>query len=106
MTSYEPAGVLLRAVAVADDVVSFPAVARSPRSVLSFHHLTRLDVRALRRFAPRDVQDLRAEARAARRAKLVLCCSDRVASAAPGRARVVPIAYPIPAEPLGPRDEP
>jgi glycosyltransferase involved in cell wall biosynthesis len=72
------------------------------------HYLARLEVRALRRFEPRDLQSMRADARVARDAALVTAYSERVArfSAAGPRAVVVPIAYPVPEEPLVPSDDP
>jgi glycosyltransferase involved in cell wall biosynthesis len=93
------------AVAVADDPLSFAAVARASRNAVTFHYLTRLDVAALRRIALRDLQDLRAERRAARRARVVLAYSERVAARLPG-ARAVPIACPVPPEPLPPVEDP
>jgi glycosyltransferase involved in cell wall biosynthesis len=91
---------------VADDPVSFPAVRRFAGSVLTQHYLTKLDMRALRRFELRDVQDLRAERRNARQADLVLAYSRRVAAALGVAARPIPIAYAIPEEPLPTVDRP
>jgi glycosyltransferase involved in cell wall biosynthesis len=93
------------AVAVADDVSSFAAVADAPRSVMTFHYLTRFD-RRIRPPVPSDLQTVRAERRAARRASLVTAMSERVARAASPRAVVVPMAYPIPDEPLPFVEEP
>lgn len=87
------------AIAIADDVPSFGAVSRSPRSVVTLHYSAKLDSRALRRLRAWDVQSMRADTRAARRAALVTAYSRRVARATGGRAVPVPIAYPIPKEP-------
>ena len=94
------------AVSVADDPVSFPAVARFHPNVLTQHYLTNLDVPALARRELRDRQDLRAEARNARGADVVVAYSERVASALGVPATAVPIAYPVPPEPLPLVDEP
>ena len=95
-------------VGVADESVSWPAVAHAPRNVVTFHYLTALDGPAVgRRPTPKDRQDLRFERRAARRAGVVLAYSRRVAQqAAPDRAVVVPIAQPFPAEALARVEEP
>jgi len=85
--------------------VSYPAVHRSPHSAVTFHYLSRWDVPALRFPTPWDLQNLRAERNAARKAKLVFAYSERVGRVANGRAHVVPIAYPMPDEPLPPRDD-
>ena len=85
------------AIWIADDVPSFAAVARSPRSVMTFHYLTRFDAR-IRRFRASDVQTIRAERRVARRAGLVTGYSERVARAVGPRAVAVPIGYPVPPE--------
>jgi glycosyltransferase involved in cell wall biosynthesis len=92
------------AVPLADDPLSFAAVARQPRSVVTLHYQTSLDARALGRFALRDVQDLRAEAYAAKKARLVLAYSERIASRVGGT--FVPIAYPFPERPLQPSADP
>lgn len=94
------------AVCVADDPISFPAVARFHPSVLTQHYLTRLDAPALDRRQFRDVQDLRAEPRNARAADVVLAYSERVAARLPGSATVVPIAYTPPEAPLPRVDAP
>ena len=94
------------AVSVSDDPVSFPAVARFHANVLTQHYLTSLDAPALARRELRDRQDLRAEARNARRADVVVAYSDRVAAALGVPATAVPIAYPVPDEPLPPTDRP
>lgn len=94
------------AVAVADHLWSFAAVARAPRSVATFHFRTVLDAWAVRRFAKADVQMARAEQRAGRRAALVLAYSQRVGRRLAQPAEVVPLAYPVPSEPLGPVEEP
>jgi glycosyltransferase involved in cell wall biosynthesis len=74
--------------------------------VLTQHYLTKLEMRALRRFELRDVQDLRAERRNARQAHLVLAYSQRVAAALGVPATPIPMAYPIPDEPLPLVDRP
>ena len=81
-------------VAVADDVLSFAAVASHPRSVVTFHHLARLDGRG-----PRTVQDTRADRWAAREASVALTYSSRVAEVI--GAVTVPIAIPIPSTAVG-----
>ncbi|MEY2589295.1 MAG: hypothetical protein QOJ67_1279, partial [Acidimicrobiaceae bacterium] len=95
-------------VGVADESVSWPAVAHAPHNVVTFHYLTALDGPAVgRRPTPKDRQDLRFERRAAARATAVLAYSERVAAAAaPERAVVVPIAQLLPTEALAPVDEP
>ena len=94
------------AIAVADDPFAFPAVAAAERSVLTVHFLTALDAPALGRRSLPDVQDRRAEARAARQAGLILVYSPRVGRALPRPSSYIPIAYPMPAEALIPVEEP
>jgi hypothetical protein len=94
------------AIAVADDPSAFPAVAGAERPVLTVHFLTALDAPALGRRSLPDVQDRRAEARAARRAGLILVHSPRVGRALPRPSSYVPIAYPMPARVLTPVEEP
>ena len=77
-----------------------------PLAAVTFHYLTRFDAPAVGRRSARDVQDRRHEAFAARRAPAVLAFSERVGRIAGDRARIVPIAYPVPPEPLAPVDEP
>jgi hypothetical protein len=89
------------AVAMADSPVSFSAVADFPRSVVTFHYATVLDRRAVGGWSPPDVQDIRNERRAVRRAAMPLALSHRVATHFGGRPAVVPIAYAPPNEPLG-----
>jgi glycosyltransferase involved in cell wall biosynthesis len=87
------------AVALADEPISFAATAPFARNAVLFHCLTRLEVAAVgRRPTARDLQDMRADRRAARRAGRVLALSSRVADACRGTA--VPIATAVPAEPL------
>lgn len=99
------------AVPVADDPVSFPAVAGRSGCVLTQHYLTRLDRRALGRRQLRDVQDLRAERWNTAHAEVVLVYSPRVAAAL-GRGattpptHVVPVAYPVPEAAVAPVEEP
>jgi glycosyltransferase involved in cell wall biosynthesis len=78
--------------AVADDPLSAAALPRN--GIGTLHYATAIDVR---RPAPRDLQDLRAERRL-RRTHPVLAYSDRVADWAGGVP--VPAALRIPAEPL------
>jgi len=94
------------AVSVADDPVSFPAVERFHPNVLTQHYLTNLDAPALARRELRDRQDRRAEARNARAADVVLAYSGRVATALGVTATAVPIAYPVPPEPLAVAEDP
>ncbi len=94
------------AVAVADHLWSFAAVAPSRRSVATFHFRTVLDAWAVRRVARADVQMARAEQRAGRRAALVLAYSPRVGRHLGQPAELVPLAHPVPAEPLHPVEEP
>ncbi|MHB8670842.1 MAG: glycosyltransferase family 4 protein [Acidimicrobiales bacterium] len=85
------------AVVVAVDVPSCAAVLGSRRSALTLHYLTRLDARALSRWAPSDIQGARADARATGAVAAVLAYSPRVAQASGARgAAFVPIAYPVP----------
>jgi glycosyltransferase involved in cell wall biosynthesis len=97
------------AVVVADDVTSFAAIPRSARarSVATVHYRVALDV-AARGGAPRprDLQEWRAERRVTAQAAVVLAYSARVASGAGPRARVVPIAYPMPDAAVAPVDQP
>ncbi|HZT66379.1 MAG TPA: glycosyltransferase family 4 protein [Acidimicrobiales bacterium] len=93
-------------VVVADDVVSFAAVAAAERAVLTVHYSAVLDGLALRSVSPARLQDVRAERRAARAAALCTAYSVRVAAALPRPTVEVPVAYPVPAEPLEPVAEP
>lgn len=84
------------AVAVADNLMSFPAVAAEACSVMQFHYLTRFDAPVLG-WSPRDVQHMRAERRAAKRSRLLLAYSGRVADSLRRPDAVpVPVAYPMP----------
>lgn len=94
------------AVAVADDPLSFAGVESSRAPVVTIHYLTKIDARVLARRRATDIQDRRAEARACRRAALTLAYSERVAENLSSGATFVPIAYPIPAEPLPFVEEP
>lgn len=94
------------AIAIADDVPSFAAVSKHRHSVATLHYRTSIDAAALRRRALRDVQDRRAEHRAATHAWLPLAYSPRAASAARGRGRTIPIAHEIPTAPVPFVDEP
>jgi glycosyltransferase involved in cell wall biosynthesis len=92
---------------MADEYLSFPAVAAAPRPVVTFHYATALDRIALKRpWSPALLQDRRAERSAARRSSLVLAYSDRVAAATAPHAVVVPIACPIPTDAVRPVDDP
>ncbi len=93
-------------VGLADEPISWSALRGEPLSAATFHYLTRLDAPAVGRRSAKDVQDRRHEAFVARAAPAVLAFSDRVGRIAGDRARVVPIAYPVPAEPLPPVDDP
>jgi glycosyltransferase involved in cell wall biosynthesis len=92
------------AVAVADDSLSYPAVAGARPSVLTQHFLTGLDAAAVSggRLSARDRQDIRAQRRNARRADVVLAYSERVAGALGGGAVPVPIAYQPALRPVDP----
>ncbi|HLI72334.1 MAG TPA: glycosyltransferase family 4 protein [Acidimicrobiales bacterium] len=97
------------AVAVADDVPSYAAVAHSERSVVTVHYRALPDARAVRRLGPPGIQTSRAERRAGRQAALVLAFSERVGRGLRrnGRpTRVVPIAYPAPPAALPLVEEP
>jgi len=86
-------------VVVADDPVSFPAVADHPRSVLTVHYSTVLDAAALGERGPRTWQDRRAERRFARAAAGVVAYSERVAGILAAPAVVAPIGCPLPSGP-------
>jgi glycosyltransferase involved in cell wall biosynthesis len=94
------------AIAIADEFLSFPAVAGQPRTVLTLHYATRLDAAALGQRSAALVQEDRAQRRAARRAGLVLAYSPRVADAAAAAALAVPAAYPVPPAPRRAVDHP
>lgn len=94
------------AVAVADHVPSVGAVLGHPRSVATLHFRALADALAVRRLRLPDLQTARAERRAGRECRLVLCYSDRVARGIRRPARVVPMTYPVPAAPLAPVEEP
>jgi glycosyltransferase involved in cell wall biosynthesis len=93
-------------VSMADDIVSFPAVAPFHPCVLKVANLIALDAPALDRRQLRDRQDFRAETRNARGADTVVVYSNRVADAIGVPAHVVPIAYPMPQTPLPLLDRP
>lgn len=94
------------AVAVADDVPSFAAVAPFDRSVVTIHFRAMADARALGKVTLPGIQIARAEHRAGRRAGLVVAFSDRVGRRLEQPATFVPICYPVPAEPIPPVEEP
>jgi len=97
------------AVGVADDVPSFAAVSHLERSVVTVHYRAALDGAATVRTDLPALQTHRAERRAGRHAALVLAFSPRVGRHLPRRGRptrFVPIAYPVPDEPLALVEEP
>ena len=94
------------AVAIAEEARSYPAVAGSPRSAVTFHFSFLLDRLALQRFTFSTVQDVRAERRAAREASVAFAYSRRVARAVGHKARAVPIGYALPDEVLQPKEAP
>jgi glycosyltransferase involved in cell wall biosynthesis len=87
------------AVLWAEEPESYPAVAAAPRRGVTVYHSTRLDAIALRRPRPADLQSMRAERRAVRRAGVAITFSDRVAAAV-GVANRCPVTLPIPGEAL------
>ncbi|HEX7355225.1 MAG TPA: glycosyltransferase [Mycobacteriales bacterium] len=94
------------AVAVADDPVSWAAVAgQGARAVATVHYSVALDRRALADHRPAVVQDARGERRAVRRADAVWALSTRVRDAV-GRGVVVPACVPVPASVVPPVDAP
>src|SRR2546426_1008289 len=93
-------------VALADDIPSFAAVAGAPQSAVTFHYATAADAAALHRRSLRDLQDRRAERRAAAEAGVVLTYSQRAAAGANGRARFIPMPFAVPAAPVEPVEEP
>jgi glycosyltransferase involved in cell wall biosynthesis len=93
-------------VAVADTPVSFAAVARHPRSVVTVHYSARLDLKSVPPRSPARFQDVRTEKRAVHEAALTIAYSASVARALRRPAVVAPIAYPVPAEPLEQPDAP
>lgn len=94
------------AVAVADTVGSYAAVARYPRSVLEVHYGAALDAMALGRYRASLVQDVRAERAAARSAGARLAYSARVARYIGHSTRVAPPGHPLPAAPVALTDAP
>jgi glycosyltransferase involved in cell wall biosynthesis len=100
---WEPAA---GAVALADHIPSFPAVARFARAVATVHFRGLLDAGATRRLRRYHLASARGERFAMRRAALVLAYSERVAAGARGPVEVVPIAIEAPAEPLPAVEEP
>ena len=84
------------AVALADDPLTFPAVRRHPRSVLTMHYATGLDRRAIGSWRAKDVQDFRFERAIVRRAVVPTAYSSRVADYLGPSLQVVPAALPIP----------
>ncbi len=90
----------------ADHPTSYPAVAGCTQAVTTFHYRALLDARAVGRYRPALVQDVRAELRAARGSAVSLCWSARVARGLGRRATAVPVAYAAPAQPQELTDEP
>jgi hypothetical protein len=88
------------AVALADEPQSFAAVESAPRSCVVVHFAARLDGKALGVRTAQHVQDLRHDRHVARRADLLLAYSDRVAAAVGHAATPVPVAFPVPAQPV------
>lgn len=93
-------------VALSYEPESFAAVEHHPRSAVVLHYSAALDARALRDRSLKRLQDRRAHRRAARRSRAVFAYSDRVARTVDRDARVVPIAYSQPTDPVSPVDEP
>jgi glycosyltransferase involved in cell wall biosynthesis len=83
------------AVAWAEEPESFPAVAPADIRGVTLYHSTRLDAAALRQFRLADLQSVRAERRAVRRADLAIAFSPRVAAATRVR-ELCPVTQPIP----------
>lgn len=88
-----------------DDWGSYPAAASAHNTVLTVHYSVALDATVLHRWSPAQVQDLRAERRAVRRAGTAVALSDRVRRSV-GAAGVVPATTPLPAQVLPPVDQP
>lgn len=93
-------------VALAYEPTSFAAVEPYGASAVVMHYSTKLDARALGRRSLWNVQELRTERRAARRADVGLAYSDRVAEQLNGELRIVPIAYAPPEHSVTVTDEP
>lgn len=94
------------AVAVADDPVSWPAVAgQGVRSLVTVHYAVGLDRAALGDRRLRVVQDRRGERRAVLAADAVWALSPRVRDAV-SRGEVVPACVPLPASTVPPVDQP
>lgn len=94
------------AIAVADDPVSWAAVAhQGARTVATVHYAVALDRAALSDRRPHVVQDLRGERRAVHGADDVWALSSRVRDAV-GRGVVVPACVPLPAATVPPVDQP
>lgn len=93
------------AVAWAEEPESFPAVRSAATRGVTVYHSTRLDALALRRFRPADLQSVRAERRAVRRADVAIAFSARVAAAV-GVDELCPVTQPVPEQPLPMVEEP
>jgi glycosyltransferase involved in cell wall biosynthesis len=93
-------------VPIAEDPLSYHAVAGRPGATVVFNYLTKIDAPAIRKPTPRDWQDIRHEAHVIDHAPRVLAFSERVKRRLGGRPTVVPMAYPVPDEPLPFVEEP
>jgi hypothetical protein len=89
---------------LADDPVSFAAVEQLQPAAVTVHYSTALDVAALRRLRPAQLQDIRGERYATSRAAAVLAYSSRVATRLGGTA--VPMPFAVPERTLPPVAEP
>lgn len=87
------------AVAWAEEPESYPAVAPAAARGVTVYHSTRLDAIALRQPRLADVQSIRAERRAVRRADVAIAFSARVAAAV-GVRELCPVTQPMPHEVL------
>ena len=85
---------------VAEDPLSWAAVARHRRTSVVVHYSCLLDARALGRVRPTDLQGHRADRRAVRGATLPTTYSRRVGRALGDRATWLPAAVPVTGPPL------
>jgi hypothetical protein len=93
------------AVAWAEEPESFPAVVPAAIRGVTVYHSTWLDAIALRRVRLADIQSIRAERRAVRRADVAITFSARVAAAV-RIGELCPVTQPLPDEPLPVVEEP
>jgi hypothetical protein len=91
---------------VAEEPLSYAAIATMRRRAVVVHFSSLLDARALGRVRPHDVQGHRADRRAVRGAHVVMPYSARVADAVGSRATPIPAAVDVPAGTLEIREEP